>query len=121
MSDQGLPPDESGTTTEIPRDDWASWCVEATERQAGRELRLHFEDDALGSVRLAEGQPFIAIEHDELGAAVAFTITYGAGVVPVRYVIAEPREVKQHHDEAGEVQQVTIVDSTNRRTFVSLA
>lgn len=121
MDDPAQQPNGTGTSTEVPRDDWATWCAEATERQSGRELVLYFEDEALGSVRLAEGQPFVAIEHDELGPSVAFTIKYGSGVVPVRYVIAEPRQVTQQRNDAGEVHQVLIIDSTNRRTFVSLA
>ena len=37
------------------------------------------------------------------------------------YVIAEPRTIRQHRDEAGDVQQVSIVDATGRSTLVSLA
>lgn len=122
MVDQQQPQDPVGATTSpIPRAEWPSWCEEASARHRGRELILHFADDALGDVRLAEGQPFVAIEHDTLGPTVAITIKYGAGVVPVRYVIAQPQEVLQHLDAEGRVYEVTIVDSTGRRTFVSLA
>lgn len=113
-------PGGSDTATEVSPGEWPAWCADASARHRGRKLILHVADDALGHVRLAEGQPFVAVEHDTVGPNVALTIKYGAGVVPVRYVTAEPQEVLQHRDDSGQVQEATIVDSTGRRTFVSL-
>ena len=112
--------DVGGTVTDIEPDDWPTWCREATEANGGRTLVMHFSDSALGDVRQGTGQKFISIDHDKLGPAVALTIKYGDGVVPINYVIADPREVQQHRDADGVVKQVTITDGTGRRTFVSL-
>jgi len=120
--------DDRDTTTadrshvrEVPPEEWPSWCARATSSLSGRELVLHVADQALGDVRLAQGQPFVAIEHDDVGGIVALTIKYGSGVVPVNYVIAQPQAVRQHLDEAGDVQEVSIIDTTGRRTYVGLA
>ncbi len=110
----------NGSVTEVAPEDWPTWCREATEANAGRTLVMHFSDTALGDVRQGKGQPFVSIEHDQLGPAVALTIRYGDGVVPINYVIADPREVQQHRDADGEVTQVVILDGTGRRTFASL-
>jgi hypothetical protein len=42
-------------------------------------------------------------------------------VVPVSYVVAEPRSIRQTIGDAGDVQQVSIVDAVGRRTRVTLA
>lgn len=109
-----------GDTTEIEPGRWSAWCVETTAVLAGHELVLSFADRGIGEVQLAEGMPFVAIEYDELGPAVAFTIKYGDGALPVRHVIAEPQDVRQRHDEHGAVESVTIEDKTGRRTHISL-
>lgn len=109
-----------GSVTSVAAEDWQSWCHEATEDLAGRTMTLRFQDRALGEVQLAEGQPFVAIEFDQLGPSVALTVKYGDGVVPVRYVIADPREVQQHRDDRDQVRQVAIVDGTGRRIQLSL-
>jgi hypothetical protein len=115
-----LRPGAAAATEEVPPGEWPEWCRQASQRQHGRVLVLYFADDALGEVRLAEGQPFVAIEHDQLGKSVALTLKYGDGVVPMRYVIANPRQVLLEKDDEGQVRQVTIVDITGRRTFISL-
>lgn len=106
---------------EVAAEQWSSWCKEATTDHAGRELNLHFADRGVGEVRLADGQRFVAIEYDELGPAVAITIKYGDQVLPVRHVVAAPLQVRQHRDPSGNVDRITIADSTGRRTFLSLA
>ena len=108
-------------TREVERDDWPTWCNRLSEERSGHEMRLSFADEALGDVRLADGIPFIAIDHDELGSAVAFTIRYGAGVVPFRYVIAEPRVVREEPDRSGDGVRLVIEDSTRRRSFVKIS
>ena len=120
MAAEGRDPAAEGSITTIEGGDWPDWCRQATERLSGRTLLLHYQDSALGEITLAEGQPFLGLDYDKLGPSVTLTIKYGDGVVPVRYVIADPREVQQHRDAAGEVQEVTILDGTGRRTFVSL-
>ena len=107
--------------TEVPHQEWRAWCRSASESMGGHEIILTYADVALGEVRLAEGQPFVSIEHVEIGSVETLTIKYGAGVVPVRHVIAEPREILQQQGDAGQVEQMTIVDATSRRTFVRLA
>jgi hypothetical protein len=39
----------------------------------------------------------------------------------VNYVVAEPQSIEERHDEAGEVRELTIIDTTGRRTMISLA
>jgi Family of unknown function (DUF5335) len=107
--------------TEVPREEWPDWCERATSDYSGREVVLHQADRALGEVRLAQGQRLVAIEHDEFGKTEALTIKCGSTAVPVSYVVAEPRSIQQHHDAAGEVREVSIVDATGRRTLVKLA
>ena len=106
---------------EVPREEWPSWCAAATSEHRGREVVLHQADRALGEVRLAEGQRLVAIEHDEFGKTEALTIKCGSSAVPVSYVVAEPRYIRQRRDRAGAVSEVRIVDATGRRTLVSLA
>jgi len=110
---------ESGGS-QIAQEDWIEWCRNATQANAGRNLSLRFEDQAIGAVSVADGVRFVAIEHDELGGIVALTVRYGAGVVPIEYAIAAPRTVSEVVDEAAEILHVTIVDSTGRRTLVRL-
>jgi len=112
---------DAASATEIPRGDWAEWCTRASAENKGRAVRVTFADDALGEVRLSDGMPLVTLDYDELGSAVAFSIRYGDGVVPIRYVIAEPRRVTQELDAAGDLSRVIIEDSTNRRTVVGLS
>ncbi len=112
--------EEPGGETEIDSGQWPTWCTEATADLAGRELDLRFADKAIGEVQLADGQPLISIEYDELGPAIALIIKYGDGVLPVRHVIAAPRDVRQRLDAEGAIERVTIDDSTGRRTRLSL-
>ena len=115
------PAESSGSASEIPHDEWPTWCKSASDRLSGRGLNLYYQDVALGEVRLADGQPFVALEHDVVAEMEALTVKYGDGVVPVRHVIAEPSEVLQRLDAAGDIDLVTILDSTGRKTFISLA
>jgi Family of unknown function (DUF5335) len=108
-----------GAKVEIKSVEWSRWCADTTAGLVGREIVLRFADQGVGEVRLADGKPFVAIEYDELGPAVAFTIKYGDGVLPVRHVVAEPRDVQQQLDADGVVERVTIEDSTGRRTLMS--
>lgn len=110
-----------GSDTEIAPESWAEWCRRATDENTGRSVLLRFRDEALGEVRLAEGQVFIGLEHDQLGASVALSVKYGDGVVPVRHVIVDPREVRQHEDASGTLDEVTVLDGTGRRTIMSLS
>lgn len=113
--------EDQGHTTEVPREEWPVWCATATAEHSGRELVLRQADRALGEVRLAEGQRLVAVEHETFGKSEILTIKYGSSAVPVNYVIPEPRTIRQHRDEAGDVRQVSIVDAIGRRTLVSLA
>jgi hypothetical protein len=113
--------EQRGDTSEIPHEEWPSWAAKTTSDHVGREVVLHQADRALGEVRLAEGQSLVAIEHDEFGRTEALTIKCGSSAVPVSYVIAEPRSIRQHHDQAGEIDELSIVDATGRRTLVSFA
>ncbi len=114
-------PPGTGMVTEVARDEWPAWCRQASADLRGHELDLHFADPALGEVRLAEDQPLVAIEHDEVGPNAALTIKYGDGVLPLRHVIVEPRELLVEHDQAGVIRAATITDATGRRTFLGLA
>jgi hypothetical protein len=114
-------PAGSEPATEVSPEEWPAWCKKASADLSGHELDLYFTDPALGDVRLAEDQPLVAIEHDELGPNTAFTIVYGDGVVPMRHVIADPRVVMQQCDRDGVIRSATITDATGRRTFVGLA
>ena len=113
--------ENQGHITEVPREEWPVWCARATAEHRGRELVLRQADQALGEVRLAEGQRLVAVEYETFGRSEILTIKYGSGAVPVDCVIAEPRTIRQHRDEAGDVQQVSIVDAIGRRTLVRLA
>jgi len=122
MPDQTTATEPSPNAThEVERDRWPAWCGRLTEEHAGRDLRLYFVDEALGEVRLADGIPFIAIDHDQLGSAVAFTVRYGDGVVPIRYVIAEPRVVQEAPASSGDGVDLVIEDSTRRKSFVEIS
>jgi Family of unknown function (DUF5335) len=114
-------PSGPGATIEIESGRWSAWCVETTAVLAGRDLDLSFADRGIGEVQLADGMHFVAIEYDELGPAVAFTIKYGDGALPVRHVIAEPQDVRQRHDRDGAIESVTIEDKTGRRTLIVVA
>jgi hypothetical protein len=114
-------PEKRDDVSEVPREEWPSWAAKATSDHVGREVVLHQADRALGEVRLAAGQSLVAIEHDEFGRTEALTIKCGSSAVPVSYVIAEPRSIRQHHDEAGDIDELSIVDATGRRTLVSFA
>ena len=107
--------------TDVAREEWPSWCARTSSEQSGRELVLHRADQAIGEVRLAEGQRLVAIEHDLFGRSEVLTIKCGSDVVPVSYVVAEPRSIRQHSDDAGDLQQVSIVDAVGRRTRLTLA
>ena len=106
--------------TEVPRKDWPEWCAKATSEHSGREVVLHQADRALGEVRLAKGQRLVAIEHDRFGKTEALTIKCGSRAVPVSYVVAEPRSIRQHRDQAGDVEGFSVIDATGRRTSLSL-
>lgn len=106
--------------SEVPHEEWPSWCAKATEDHSGRAVVLHQADRALGEVRLAEGQRLVSIEHDLFGRTEALTIKCGSSAVPVSYVVAEPRSIRQHRDQAGDIDGFSIVDATGRRTLVSL-
>ena len=108
------------TAAEVPRAAWSDWCRSTSDDRQGRPLILRFADVALGQVRLAEGESFVAIEHDELGGSVALTIRYGDTVVPRRHVVAEPRHLFAEEDGDGHVRLIVVEDSTRRRTFVEL-
>ena len=107
--------------SEVPHEEWPSWAAKATSDHVGREVVLHQADRALGEVRQTESLSLVAIEHDEVGRNEALTIKCGSSAVPVSYVIAEPRSIRQHHDQAGELDELRIVDVTGRRTTVSFA
>ena len=122
MSDQRDPmTGEQGQVTEVPREDWSSWCAQASSDHSGRVLVLHRWDRALGEVQLAKDQRFVAVEHEDFGTHDTLTIKYGTGTVPVSYVIYAPQVIRQHRDGAGDVQEVSITDATGRLTRVSLA
>jgi hypothetical protein len=111
--------EDQGQVTEVPREEWPDWCSAATSDLGGREVVLRQADRALGEVRLAEGQRLVAIEHDTLGGTEALTIKCGSIAVPVTYVVAEPRSIRQHRGGTGEINGFSIVDATERRTVVS--
>jgi hypothetical protein len=106
---------------DVAREEWPSWCARTSSELGGRELVLHRADQATGEVRLAKGQRLVAIEHDRFGRSEVLTIKCGSDVVPVSYVVAEPRSIRQTVGDAGDVQQVSIVDAVGRRTRVTLA
>ena len=107
--------------SEVPRSAWSEWCRATSDDRRGRPMILRFADVALGQVRLAEGETFVAIEHDELGSSVALTIQYGEDDLPRRHVVAEPRQLFAEQDGEGHVTFIVVEDSTRRRTFVELA
>ena len=122
MSEQR--PGEQGTpasSVEIPRDDWSDWCTRMTEADRGRTMSLRFTDEALSEVKVSDGQPFMAIDHQPLGGAITLTIQYGLYLLPMHYVVAEPRQILEESDASGRTVLVEIVDSTRRRTFISLS
>ena len=106
---------------EVPPEDWAGWCENATSEHNGREVLLRQADAALGEVQLAEGQRLVAFEYDELGNTTALTIKCGSTAVPVSYVVAEPRSLGEHRNANGVLDEVRILDATGRRTSVNLA
>jgi hypothetical protein len=106
---------------DVAPEQWADWCRAVTDTSEGKTLDLHFVDGALGDVHHAVAQPFVAIEHDQLGPSLALTVKYGSGVVPITYVIAEPTEVRQRLADDGAVDSLTITDRTGRRTTMILA
>ena len=106
---------------DVAREEWSSWCTRTSSELSGRELVLHRADQAIGEVCLAQGQRLVAIEHDRFGRSEVLTIKCGSDVVPVSYVVAEPRSIRQHIDGAGDVRQVSIVDAVGRRTRLTLA
>ena len=112
--------DDHHEGTEVPHDEWNAWCEQATSENSGRAVDVLRSDRALGEVRLAEGQQLVAIEHDVFGKTEALTIKCGTSAVPVSYVVAEPRSIRQRQNAAGEVEDVRIVDATGRRTLVDL-
>ena len=112
--------EEERDTTEVPREDWPAWCEQATSENSGREVALRQSDRALGDVSLAQGQQLVAIEHDVFGKTEALTIKCGTTAVPVSYVVAEPRSIRQQRDAAGAIREVSIVDATGRKTLVGL-
>ena len=116
MTDKHDPKDRD----EVPHEEWPRWCAETTSEHHGREVVLHQADRALGEVRLAQGQRLVAFEHDRFGKTEALTIKCGSTAVPVSYVVAEPRSIRQQRDQAGVVSGVDIVDATGRRTSVRL-
>ena len=107
--------------TEVPRDRWSEWAARASQEGRGRPVSLRYADVALGEVQLAQGEPLVAIDHEELGGTVALTIRYGDGVVARRHVVAEPQRVLEEQDDAGRLVLLVIVDSTRRMTWVGLA
>ena len=109
-----------GSSTTVEPEDWATWCAETTQALAGRRLTLGYADSALGEVAVAEQQPFQGLDHDGFGSAVALTLRYGDSVVPLRYVIGEPRDVSVRRDAAGQIEEVAITDSTGRRSVIGL-
>ena len=110
-----------GPSVEIPRDEWSDWCTRMTEADRGRTMSLHFADETLGEVDLSDEQPFMGIDQQQLGSAIVVTIQYGHGLLPLRHVVAEPRQILQASDASGRTVRVEIVDSTRRRTFISLS
>jgi hypothetical protein len=112
---------QTNDANEVPREEWPRWCAETTSEHSGREVVLRQADRALGEVRLAEGQQLVAIEHDQFGKTEALTIKCGSSAVPVSYVVAEPRSIRQLQDRAGAIVEVSIIDATGRRTSLSLA
>jgi hypothetical protein len=107
--------------TDVPRDQWSEWFARASQEVRGRSVSLRYADVALGEVQLAQGEPLVAIDFEELGGTVALTIRYGDGVVARRHVVAEPQRVLEEQDDAGKLVLLVIVDSTRRMTSVGLA
>ncbi len=110
---------KDGDVSEVPREEWPSWCIAATSDHGGREVVLRQADRALGEVQLAEGQRLVAIEHDQFGRTEALTIKCGSSAVPVSYVVAGPRSIRQRRGQTGDIKEFSIVDATERRTVVS--
>lgn len=106
---------------QIPPEEWAGWCENATSEHSGREVLVRQADRALGEVRLAEGMRLVAFEFDRFGKTTALTIKCGSEAVPVSYVVAEPQSLGEHRDGDGVMDEVRILDATGRRTSVSLA
>ena len=111
--------EKHGDVKEVPHEEWPNWCSAATSDLSGREVVLRQADRALGEVRLAEDQRLVAIEHDKFGRTEALTIKCGSTAVPVSYVVAEPRSIRQRRGQSGEIKEVSIVDATERRTVLS--
>lgn len=119
--EQDLTTTNQDDVAEVPRDEWPDWCTKATTEYGGREVALRQADRALGEVHLAKGQPLVAIEHDEFGKTEAVTIKCGSRAVPVSYVVAEPRSIRQHLDRAGGIRGFSIIDATGRLTALRFA
>ncbi len=122
MSDErDLAPADGEGVTDVAREEWPSWCARTSSEHNGRELVMHRADPGLAEVRLAAGQRLVAIEHDVFGRSEVLTVKCGSNAVPVSYVIAEPRSIRQHMDQGGGIRHIKIVDVTGRHTRVSLA
>jgi hypothetical protein len=106
---------------EVPHEEWARWCATMTSDHSGRSVVLRQADRAIGEVQLAEGQKLVAVEFAEFGKTEALTIKCGSTAVPVSYVVAQPRSIGERRDKDGVIDQVTIIDTTGRRTSVYLA
>jgi len=119
MTDEQNP--TSTNPSEVPPEEWAGWCERITSEHTGRKVLLRQADRALGEVQLAAGLELVAFEYDTFGDMTTLTIKCGSTAVPVSYVVAEPRSIGEHRDGDGVVDEVNIVDVTDRRTSVSLA
>jgi Family of unknown function (DUF5335) len=108
------------SASEVPQDAWSEWSRATSSDRAGRPILLRFADVALGAVKVAEGTPFVAIDHDELAGSVALTIRFGDGVVARSHVVADPRHILAEEDRDGHVTLIVIEDSTRRRTFLEI-
>ncbi len=110
-----------GASVEIARDEWPDWCIRMTETGSGRTMSLRFSDEALGEVELSDGASFMGIDDQQLAGTITLTIRYGHGGLPMQHVVAAPRQIVQTSDASGRIVLVEIVDSTHRRTFISLS
>jgi hypothetical protein len=121
MTDEQEKTSSSLDGSEVPHEEWPSWCEQATADHHGREVRLRQADQALGEVSLAAGQKLVAIVHDALGSTEALTIKCGSSAIPVSYVVAQPQAIRQQRNHSGELESFSIIDSTGRTTFVGFA
>ena len=109
------------SSVEIPRDEWSDWCSRITEADRGRTMSLRFTDEALGEVGLSDEVPFMGIDHQQLAGVITLTIQYGGELLSMYHVIAQPRQIRQTSDASGRTVLIEILDSTRRRTFISLS